>query len=121
MSETDDAIAGVIEYWTIWTAELCDKQREDFQRQKPGALPQLVTGQVIDDFQGRWRRGDAMRSSLISRIDPEKGRVYTQNSVYQLSGPGLHKTGIPRDYAQAVGEARVELSGLLDPARALDS
>ncbi|MEH6628751.1 MAG: hypothetical protein V7739_20105 [Motiliproteus sp.] len=113
MSETNKKITATIEYWTIWTVALPVEYMDAFQQKKPGALPQVVTGQVVKDFQGRWRCGDTLRTTALSRVDLENNVVYTQNSVYQLIGPGLHKTGAPDDPAQAVSAAQVELSGLL--------
>lgn len=54
----------------------------------------LLYGTVVDDRYGRFQPGDYVFSSLISRIDNDKGLVYTRNSVYGLVGNGerVHAT-----------------------------
>ncbi|MFT6402324.1 MAG: hypothetical protein ACJA2D_001642 [Pseudohongiellaceae bacterium] len=88
---------------------------EDMLREKlkqdPNIRPEFFTGEVVEDKLKRWRPGDAMRSSLIVNFDEETLLVETENTIYQLTGPGRISESFPLDYASEVGKTILLLSG----------
>ncbi len=104
----DNKITGVLDFWTIWTVEHPDEEhRQIFERHRPGLLPQVLTARVVVDNEHRWSPESAMRSSLLRGFDLQNLTVHTENSIYQLRGPGRFLEGYPTDYAEAVGQAMV--------------
>lgn len=101
---------GIIENWCIWIAPADEAWRDEYEKQRPGEWAALVTGQIIEDSRLRWPPGTAMRSSALVGFDFQNMQCITQNSVYLLRGPGLIATGVPNDYAQAVGQTMLQLA-----------
>lgn len=75
---------------------------------------EYFTGEVLEDKLDRWRSGDAMRSSLIIKFDENTLLVETENTVYQLTGPGRISNSRPKNYASEVGKTILLLSNIKD-------
>ena len=101
---------GIIENWCVWIAPEDPTWRIEYERERPGEWAAIVTGQVIEDSRMRWPSGTAMRSTALVGFDFQNMQCVTQNSVYLLRGPGLIATGIPHDYAEAVGKTILQLA-----------
>lgn len=76
---------GTIKNWQIHTLSL---KQEDIDKLYPneGLQPLVMTGTVVEDKLGRWKPGHHMRSSLIKKIDRQKGEIETRNMIYKLEG-----------------------------------
>ncbi len=48
--------------------------------------PQIVSGTVVHDSQGRWQSGHHMKTSLIVEIDRKNKILETRNTIYKLAG-----------------------------------
>jgi hypothetical protein len=70
----------------------------------PDFKAEYFTGEVVEDKLDRWRTGDAMRSSLIVKFDEITLLVETENTIYQLVGPGRISNSRPKNYASEVGK-----------------
>jgi hypothetical protein len=71
---------------------------------------EYFTGEVLEDKLDRWRSGDAMRSSLIVKFDENTLLVETENTLYQLVGPGRISNSRPKNYASEVSKTILLLS-----------
>jgi hypothetical protein len=76
----------------------------------PGFKAEYFTGQVVEDKLNRWRVGDAMQSSLIVNFDENTMLVETENTVYQLLGPGRISSARPAVYDTEVGKTILLIS-----------
>lgn len=57
--------------------------------------PMIMTGTLVDDPTGRWKKGHHMRSSAIVDIDREKGIIETLNTIYHMDMKTENKDMIP--------------------------
>jgi len=76
---------GTIKDWQIHTLSVTKEWLDTVCTEK-GLQPMILTGTVVEDKLGRWLPGFHMRSTLIKKIDREKGEVETQNTIYKLEG-----------------------------------
>lgn len=76
---------GTIKNWQVHNLSFTKEQIEEVY---PGEnlKPQIVSGTVVHDPQGRWYPGYHMKTSLIVKIDREKMIVETRNTIYKLAG-----------------------------------
>lgn len=76
---------GTITNWQIHTLSIT---QEDIDKMYPneGLQPLIMTGTVVEDKLGRWKSGYHMRSSLIKKIDRQKGEIETKNTIYKVEG-----------------------------------
>ncbi len=76
---------GTIKNWQVHNLSFTKKQIESiYPNQK--LKPQVISGTVVYDPIGRWKKGDHMKTSLIVKIDRDKGTVETKNTIYKLTG-----------------------------------
>lgn len=107
------SITGILEYWTIHVDQADPERMAEFERCRLGKLPAVVTGVVVIDHRGRWAPGAAMMSSVLVGFDLQNMLVQSSYSLYQVQGIGeIRYTGIPTDYALAVGEAILRLENV---------
>lgn len=85
MKNKNKKFGGTIKDWQIHTLSL---KQEDIDKLYPneGLQPLIMTGTVVEDKLGRWAPGHHMRSSLIKKIDRQKGEIETRNTIYKLEG-----------------------------------
>ncbi len=107
---------GTIRYWArhIVTDYASDSQLEKLRAINPNAEVEFFTGEVVEDKLERWRPGDAMRSSLIISFDEKTLAVETENTLYQLLGPGRVTREKPKMYWEEVAITILLLSGEQD-------
>ena len=76
---------GTIRDWQIHKLTI---SQEAIEEMYPGqkAKPMIISGTVVEDKLGRWRPGDHMRTSLVCKLNREKGYVETLNTRYKLKG-----------------------------------
>ncbi len=96
----------ILTNWAIHIAPLSDRDRVAFSELRPGLMPAVLTGQVVDDKAERFPSGSAMMTSLLVGFDFQSmSCISASGSTYQLVGRGdIQRSGIPSDYSQAVGE-----------------
>lgn len=78
---------------------------------------EYFTGEVVEDKLKRWRAGTAMCSSPIVNFDEITLLIETENSLYQLIGPGRMSKTFPFFVDSEVGITR----DLLDSNRDRDA
>lgn len=85
MKNKKKKFGGTIKDWQIHTLSI---KPEDINKLYPGEelQPLIMTGTVVEDKLGRWKPGYHMRSSLIKKIDKQKGEIETRNTIYKLEG-----------------------------------
>jgi hypothetical protein len=76
---------GTIKNWQLHKLNF-SKAHIDLVYPGENLLPQLISGTVVNDPTGRWQPGYHMQSSLVRKLDREKGCVETRNTVYKLQG-----------------------------------
>jgi len=76
---------GIVKNWQV---QCLSFSREQIESAYPGEnlKPMIITATVVHDSKGRWIAGYHMKTSLIVRIDREKGIFETRNTIYQLTG-----------------------------------
>jgi len=115
MSHTDlskKPLSGVISSWTLHRNTI---EQDAFIKMMgkgyvEGMIPMILTGEVVEDFKGRWEPGQCMFSTVIFEVDFFCMRIGTRNSVYQLSGPGIVLDKMPKEIEFDVGNAIMALS-----------
>lgn len=60
---------------------------------------QVLFGQVLVDYKGRFDRGSWLHSSVVKEVDQNKSTVKTMNSLYYLDGDGYEITADLKFYA----------------------
>ena len=72
-----------------WKIHNLDFTKEQIETVYPGcgALPKVITAEVVEDARGGWIPGDTMRSSLITHLDRNYRKLETMNTFYDLEGP----------------------------------
>lgn len=76
---------GIIKNWQVHNLDITKKiLKKAFPKQK--AKPMVISGTIVDDPLGRWKIGYHMKTSLVVKLDREKGEVETLNTVYKLTG-----------------------------------
>jgi hypothetical protein len=128
MSHSDlskDEVSCIVRNWTLHRHPF---NKEAFQKfmgpgYKDGMLPMVMTGEVVEDFAGRWEAGQSMVCTVIFEVDFFTMRIKTRNSIYQLDGPGIFSQRMPTIIEFDVGHAIIGLSayqegvqGLIDTA-----
>ena len=68
--------------WQVHNLDLDDRQLEGIEPYKP----LIVTGTVVDDPTEKFKVGWHMRSTLVKKLDREKGFLETKNTIYKLEG-----------------------------------
>lgn len=108
MDENDfqKPFGGKIRYWCrhIFTAQVPADILKEKMAENPDYSAEIFTGEVVNDALGRWRPGDSMRSSPIVSFDEKTLLVETENTVYQLVGPGRVSRTPPLMYWIEVGK-----------------
>lgn len=76
----------LVEDWTVFRIDVTPEELTKVHA--VGQLPMIVFAHnVIEDSQGRFQRGDWVRSSMCTSFDD--GAVFeTRNTIYILIGPG---------------------------------
>ncbi len=76
---------GTIKDWQTHTLSLT---KEQINKVYPGqkAKPFIITGTIIEDALDRWQPGHHIRTSLVVKLDREKGTLETLNTTYKLTG-----------------------------------
>lgn len=80
---------GKIGSWQLHHLTIEEGQRESFNKMYPHLEenkiePMMFSGTVVEDATGRWEVGWHMRSSMIVKIDREKGVIETLNTIYDV-------------------------------------
>ncbi len=84
----------LIQDWTIFRIEFTPDELNTIQA--AGQLPMIVFAHnVVEDSQGRFERGDWVRSSMCTGF--ENGVFETRNTVYILVGPGHEQPASLKD------------------------
>ncbi|MBW2940553.1 DUF6957 family protein [Zhongshania aquimaris] len=111
-SEFQKPFGGEIKFWCrhVLTDLLPEELLKEKQAENAHYSAEIFTGQVINDALRRWRPGDAMQSSPIVNFDEETLMVETENTLYQLVGPGRISRLPPRAYWEEVGKTIILLS-----------
>ena len=80
----------LVEDWTVFRIDVTSEELTKVHA--AGQLPMIVFAHnVIEDSEGRFQRGDWVRSSMCTKFD--EGAVFeTRNTVYILIGPGHEQT-----------------------------
>lgn len=80
----------LVEDWTVFRIDVTPEELTKVHA--VGQLPMIVFAHnVIEDSQGRFQRGDWVRSSMCTSFDD--GAVFeTRNTIYILIGPGHEQT-----------------------------
>jgi hypothetical protein len=84
----------LIQDWTIFRIEFTPDELNTIQA--AGQLPMIVFAHnVVEDSQGRFERGDWVRSTMCTRF--EDGVFETRNTAYILVGPGHEQPASLKD------------------------
>jgi hypothetical protein len=80
----------LVEDWTVFRIDVTSEELTKVHA--AGQLAMIVFAHnVIEDSEGRFQRGDWVRSSMCTKFD--EGAVFeTRNTVYILIGPGHEQT-----------------------------
>ncbi len=75
-----------IKNWQVHNISVPGEIKDLFKEKFPEILfpPCIFTGEVQEDFSGRWECGFHMRSSYIVSISEDRSLIKTENSLYQL-------------------------------------
>ena len=84
----------LVEDWTVFCIDVTPEELTKIQA--AGQLPMIVFAHnVVEDSQGRFERGDWVRSSMCTGF--ENGVFETRNTVYILVGPGHEQPASLKD------------------------
>lgn len=105
-------VTSIVRNWTLHRRTI---EKEVLQKSMgpgwiEGMLPMLLTGEVVQDFAGRWVPGQSMTSTVLFEVDFFSMRIKTRNSVYQLDGPGIVSPRMPTIMEYDVGNAILALA-----------
>jgi hypothetical protein len=112
-------ISGIIDTWALLISPLSKTEREEIYQEdkfhEDEVIPVFLIGCVYADYKRRFKTGSTFRSSILKGFDLQNMTVYTDNSIYQLKGPGEIRYEYPPLYpdeiAEAVGKTIVRLEG----------
>lgn len=105
-----EPLAGILCSWNVHNIYDALKKLDLLKSLKDGALPYIVTAEIVEDFTFRFGNASTMYTSNLCDFDLASMRIKTQNSVYELQGPGLFTYSVPKDVDDSVGDTILALS-----------
>ena len=107
---SNEKLTGILCAWTVHNVRDVMDRMGILKDLKNGLLPYIVTAEVVEDFSLRFSSGYTMHTTYLADFDLASMRIRTQNSIYELQGPGLFTQSVPKNLEDSVGNTILALS-----------